>query len=217
MGFASPSRARAAHAALPHACIDPIPIACEIVHAFQTILTRHKHAADPAVISVTMVHGGEVTNVIPDDCELRGQVRTYSIATLDLIEAKMRTVAEHICLAHDARCEFHFLRNYPPTVNTPAEADFASQVFAGVLGEANVLPQVAAMTAEDFSYMLIAWPGAYIFIGNGEGEHRDPSHGGGPCTLHGASYDFNDALIPIGASCWVALVERFLATSAATA
>ncbi|QEI06513.1 amidohydrolase [Pigmentiphaga aceris] len=210
-GFRVTIKGKGGHAALPHACIDPIPIACEIVQAFQTILTRRKHAADPAVISVTTIHAGEVTNVIPDSCEIRGQVRTYSMATLDLIESKMRTMAEHICVAHDAQCEFQFVRNYPPTVNTVAEANFAKQVFGSVVGAENVVDQVAAMTAEDFSFMLLARPGAYIFIGNGNGAHRAAQHGGGPCTLHGASYDFNDALIPIGASCWVALVERFLA------
>ena len=200
------------HAALPHTAIDPVPVACEMVQAFQTILTRNKKPGDAGVISVTMIHAGEASNVIPDTCELSGTVRTFTLEVLDLIEARMRQIAEHLCAAHGARCEFRFHRNYPPTINTAAEANFARRVMAGIVGEANVLPQEAAMTAEDFSFMLQARPGAYAFIGNGDGAHREAQHGGGPCTLHNASYDFNDALIPLGATCWVRLAEEFLNT-----
>ena len=117
---------------------------------------------------------------------------------------------QHISAAHDAECDFYFHRNYPPTINSAAEANSAREVMAGIVGAANVLVQEAAMTAEDFSFMLLAKPGAYAFIGNGDGAHRDMHHGGGPCTLHNASYDFNDDLIPLGATCWVQLAEQFL-------
>ncbi|VTU17282.1 putative hydrolase YxeP [Variovorax sp. PBL-H6] len=203
------------HAALPHTGIDPVPIACEMVQAFQTIITRNKKPAEAAVISVTMIHGGEASNVIPDRCELKGTVRTFSLEVLDLIEARMRKIAEHVSAAHEAGCDFHFHRNYPPTINTAAEADFARRVMAGIVGEENVLAQEPAMTAEDFAFMLQARPGAYAFIGNGDGGHRDLHHGGGPCMLHNASYDFNDELIPLGATCWVRLAEEFLGRPAA--
>ncbi|MGJ7545382.1 M20 aminoacylase family protein [Variovorax sp. LT1R16] len=204
-------RGKGGHAALPHTGIDPVPVACEMVQAFQTILTRSKKPTETGLISVTMIHAGEANNVIPDSCELQGTVRTFTLEVLDLIETRMKKIAEHICAAHDAEVDFHFHRNYPPTVNTPAEADFARQVMAGIVGAENVLPQEGAMTAEDFAFMLQAKPGAYAFIGNGDGAHRDMHHGGGPCTLHNASYDFNDDLIPLGATCWVELAEQFLA------
>jgi amidohydrolase len=198
------------HAALPHTGVDPVPIACEMVQAFQTIITRNKKPTEAGVISVTMIHGGEASNVIPDCCELKGTVRTFSLEVLDLIEARMKKIAEHVSAAHDAECDFHFHRNYPPTINTAAEANFARRVMAGIVGEENVLVQEPAMTAEDFAFMLQARPGAYAFIGNGDGSHRDLHHGGGPCMLHNASYDFNDDLIPLGATCWVRLAEEFL-------
>ena len=202
------------HAALPHTGIDPVPVACEMVQAFQTILTRTKKPTDTGLISVTMIHAGEASNVIPDSCELQGTVRTFTLEVLDMIEARMKKIAEHISAAHDATCEFHFNRNYPPTINSAAEADFARGVMADIVGADNVLVQEAAMTAEDFSFMLLERPGAYAFIGNGDGAHRAPLHGGGPCTLHNASYDFNDDLIPLGATCWVQMAEKFLAPKA---
>jgi hippurate hydrolase len=198
------------HAALPHTAIDPIPIACRLVDAFPSILARDKKTDETAVITVTSMHAGEGFNVIPDCCELTGTIRTFSMETLDLIEARMRQIAEHQCAAYGARCEVDIERTYPPTINSAAEAEFARGVMASLVGEANVLPQDAAMTSEDFSFMLLAKPGAYAFIGNGDGAHRAMPHGAGPCTLHNASYDFNDALIPLGATCWVRLAEAYL-------
>jgi hippurate hydrolase len=198
------------HAALPHTAIDPIPIACRMVDAFPGILTRDKKADETAVITVTAIHAGEAFNVIPDSCELKGTIRTFSVETIDLIEARMRSIAGHLCESYGARCELVFDRIYPPTINSTAEAEFARGIMAGLVGADNVLPQDAAMTSEDFSFMLLEKPGAYAFIGNGDGTHREMPHGAGPCMLHNASYDFNDELIPIGASCWVRLAEAFL-------
>lgn len=199
------------HAAMPHTGIDPVPIACQMVQAFQTIISRNKKPVDAGVISVTMIHTGEATNVVPDSCELQGTVRTFTLEVLDMIEARMKQVAEHTCAAHEATCDFEFVRNYPPTVNSAAEADFARKVMASIVGEANVLVQEPTMGAEDFAFMLQARPGAYCFIANGDGGHRDLGHGGGPCTLHNPSYDFNDDLIPLGATYWVRLAEEWLA------
>ena len=204
-------RGKGSHAALPHNGIDPVPVACQMVQAFQTIISRNKKPVDAGVISVTMIHAGEATNVVPDACELQGTVRTFTIEVLDMIERRMRQVAEHVCAAHDAVCEFSFHRNYPPTVNHAAEAAFARQVMADMVGAENVLAQEPTMGAEDFSYMLQAKPGCYFFIGNGDGTHREMGHGGGPCTLHNPSYDFNDDLIPLGGTIWVNMVEKFLA------
>ena len=208
-------RGKGSHAALPHMGIDPVPIACQMVQAFQTIISRNKKPVDAGVISVTMVHAGEATNVVPDSCELQGTVRTFTIEVLDLIEARMQQIAENICSAFDATCEFEFVRNYPPTVNHPAETAFAREVMAGIVGPENVHQQEPTMGAEDFAYMLQAKPGAYCFIGNGDGGHRDAGHGAGPCTIHNPSYDFNDDLIPLGGTYWVRLAEEWLARPAA--
>jgi len=129
---------------------------------------------------------------------------------LDMIEQRMRQIAEHTCAAFDMTCEFEFLRNYPPTINSAAEAEFARQVMASIVGEAQVQTQEPTMGAEDFSYMLLEKPGCYAFIANGDGAHRDMGHGGGPCMLHNPSYDFNDELIPLGATYWVRLAQAWL-------
>ena len=203
-------RGKGSHAAMPHMGIDPVPIACQVVQGFQSIVSRNKKPLDAGVISVTMIHAGEASNVVPDACELQGTVRTFTTEVLDLIERRMRQVAEHTCAAHEARCEFEFARNYPPTVNSPAEAAFARQVMVDILGEDKVLAQEPTLGGEDFAYMLQAKPGAYCFIANGDGGHRDAGHGAGPCTLHNPSYDFNDALIPLGATYWVRLAQAWL-------
>ena len=205
-------RGKGGPAALPHNALDPVPVACQMVQAFQTIISRNKKPIDAGVISVTMVHAGEATNVIPDSCELQGTVRTFSIEVLDLIEQRMRQIAEHICAACEMHCEFEFERNYPPTINSVFEAEFARKVMASIVGEHNVRTQEPTMGAEDFSYMLMAKPGCYSFIANGDGAHRDIGHGGGPCTLHNPSYDFNDEILPLGATYWVRLAQAWLAT-----
>ena len=208
-------RGKGSHGAMPHLGIDPVPVACQMVQAFQTIISRNKKPIEAGVISVTMIHTGEATNVVPDSCEIQGTVRTFSVELLDMIERRMRQVAEHTCAAFEATCEFEFDRNYPPTINSAAEAEFARRVMTGIVGEANVLPQEPTGGAEDFSFMLQAKPGAYVFIANGDGTHRDMGHGAGPCTLHNPSYDFNDDLIPLGGTYWVELATQWLAQSAA--
>jgi len=207
-------RGKGGHAAMPHNSVDPVTIACQMVQAFQAIVSRNKKPVDAGVISVTMIHAGEATNVIPDSCELQGTVRTFSVAVLDMIEQRMRQVAEHSCAAFDAQCEFEFVRNYPPTVNSAREAEFARRVMAGIVGEQHVGIQEPTMGAEDFAYMLQALPGCYVFIANGDGAHREMGHGGGPCMLHNPSYDFNDNLIPLGATYWVQLAHQWLAQPA---
>jgi len=204
-------KGKGSHAALPHNGIDPVPIACQMVQAFQTIITRNKKPVDAGVISVTMINAGHATNVVPDSCVLQGTVRTFSLEVLDLIEKRMQVVAEHVCAAHEAQCEFSFRRNYPPTINHTSAVVEVKKVLNEVVGGENVLDQEPTMGAEDFSYMLQAVPGAYFFIGNGEGAHRHVGHGEGPCTLHNPSYDFNDDLIPLGGTVWVRLVESLLA------
>ena len=204
-------KARGAHAAQPHKGIDPIMIAVQVAQSWQTIVSRNIDPNDAAVLSITQIHAGSATNVIPDEATLIGTVRTFSGAVLDTIENRMRTIAEHTASAFDARVDFKFQRNYPPLINHPEQTAFAADVLRAMVGDAQVDAAVEpTMGAEDFAFMLQHKPGCYVFIGNGEGAHRDAGHGLGPCNLHNPSYDFNDALLPIGATYWVRLAETYL-------
>jgi amidohydrolase len=201
---------KGAHAAMPHLGLDPVPVACQMVQAFQTIVTRNKRPSDAAVISVTMIHTGEATNVVPDACEIEGTVRTFTLEVLDMIERRMREITEHTAAAFGLTAEFEFRRNYPPTINHRAEVAFLREVMTDMVGAESVEVIEPAMTAEDFSFLLQEKPGAYFMIGNGSGDHRVAGHGMGPCTLHNPNYDFNDELIPLGGSLWVRLAEAWL-------
>ncbi|HEY8026438.1 MAG TPA: M20 aminoacylase family protein [Burkholderiaceae bacterium] len=204
-------RGRGSHAAQPHKSVDPIMTAVQIVQSWQSIVSRNKNPLLPAVLSVTQIHSGSATNVIPDEATLIGTVRTFSVDVLDMIEQRMHDIAKHTAEAFDAEVDFHFKRNYPPLINHANETKFAVDVIESIVGadkvNANVEP---SMGAEDFAYMLQEKPGCYVFLGNGEGDHRSAGHGLGPCNLHNPSYDFNDDLLPIGATYWVRLAETFL-------
>jgi len=205
-------KGKGSHAAQPHKSADPIMVAIQIAQSWQTIVSRNKNPLEPGVLSVTQIHAGSATNVIPDDAVLIGTVRTFSTELLDLMEARMRTIAEHTAAAFDAEVDFQFKRNYPPLINHAQETAFAVGVMESIVGAANVDSHVEpSMGAEDFAFILQEKPGCYVFIGNGEGAHRSAGHGLGPCNLHNPSYDFNDELLPIGATYWVRLAETFLA------
>lgn len=211
-------KGKGAHAAQPHKGIDPIMIAIQIAQSWQTIVSRNASPLESVVLSVTQIHAGSATNVIPDDAQLVGTVRAFSNEMIDLVEQRMRAIATHTAAAFDAEIDFEFRRNYPPLINHPAETAFAADVLRSVVGEERVNAHTEpTMGAEDFAFMLQAKPGCYVFIGNGEGDHRDAGHGLGPCNLHNPSYDFNDDLLPIGATYWVRLAETYLkkATDAA--
>ena len=204
---------KGAHAAMPHLGVDPVLIASHLIQAFQSLVSRETKPIDATVVSVTQINAGEATNVIPDTCVMKGTVRTFSAQALDTIEQGMARICHQLPPAFNARAEFSFLRNYPPTINHAKEAMLAADVAAEIVGEAMVQRHVEpTMGAEDFAYMLQEKPGAYIFLGNGDtsGGHRTAGHGLGPCTLHNPSYDFNDDLIPIGATFWQLLAKRFL-------
>ncbi len=192
---------RGGHAAMPHLTVDPIPVVAEIVQAFQTIVSRTVAPTEPAVVSVTTINGGEATNAIPTSCTLSGTVRTATEEAIDVIADRMQRISEQICAAHGAEGEFRFVRTYPPTINPAAQAAFARTAMASVVGQDQVFDPEGAMTGEDFSFMLQQRPGAYAFIGNGA------KHG----ALHSDRYDFNDDVIPFGATVWVRLVEQFCA------
>ncbi|MHB9836206.1 M20 aminoacylase family protein [Paraburkholderia terrae] len=199
------------HGAMPHLGADPVFAVAQIVCALQSILTRNKNPVDAAALSVTQIHAGEAQNVVPTDAWLGGTVRTFSEATLDLIESRMRAIVSSIALGLGCRSEIEFSRNYPPTINDPEQTALAVEVMREVVGDQAVDAAIQpTMAAEDFSFMLRAKPGCYAFIGNGCGDHRIVGHGAGPCLLHNASYDFNDRLLPVGSTYFVRLVERFL-------
>jgi len=191
------------HAAMPHLGIDPIVIGTKIVESYQTIVSRLIDPQQPAVISVTRFHAGDTYNVIPDQVEISGCTRCFNPKTQYLIETRLREIAEGICASFGAKVEFSYERRYPPTINSEAESILAGDVASALVGEVNVnrAPQ-AAMGSEDFAYMLQERPGSYVWIGNGDGE--------GSCMVHNPGYDFNDQILPIGASYWAKMVEHLL-------
>lgn len=202
---------KGAHAAMPNLGTDPVMAAVQLAQSLQTIITRNHNPQDPVVLSITQIHTGSADNVIPNDAVMRGTVRTFSYDALDLTERRMAEITEHTCKAMNCDVEFNFIRRYPPTVNDPEQTAFCSQVLEGIIGADNIKTTMQpSMGAEDFSFMLQEVPGCYVWIGNGEGEHRDNGHGLGPCTLHNGSYDFNDSIIPLGATYWSELATQWL-------
>jgi len=191
------------HAALPHLVVDPIQAGTQIVQAWQTIVSRNVKPTDPAVLSVTQFHGGDAWAVVPEEIIIRGTVRTFSTDTKKLIKSRMEKIAIGICEAHDCEVEWWYDERFPPTVNSDEETDVAAKAAISICGTENVNTNVEMVTgSEDFGYMLEEKPGCYAFIGNGPGD--------GGCLLHSPHFDFNDEIIPIGASYWVELVSQVL-------
>ncbi len=210
--FSIEIQGKGGHAALPHNSADPIMAGVQIAQALQTIITRNKRPVDAAVISITQFHAGKTSNVIPDTAMLGGTVRTFTLEVLDLIERRLHEIANQVASAFDCKANIEFKRNYPPLINHERETVFASHVMRELVGEARVNTRIdPTMGAEDFAFMLLKKPGCYVFLGNGDGDHRMTGHGMGPCHLHNPSYDFNDALIPVGINYWVRLAQTFLA------
>jgi len=196
---------RGGHAALPDQCIDPIVVASQVVSALQTIPSRNTHPVDSVVISVTQIHAGDAYNVIPDSVRMHGTVRTFQQETRDKMPSSMLRVAEGVCAAYGATCELNYMSGYPATVNSVQEADISAKAVVDLLGEDKIIRNpTPSMGAEDFSYMLEARPGCYVWLGIG------PGKGEAGCMLHSSSYDFNDDVLPTGASYWVKLVENEL-------
>jgi hippurate hydrolase len=191
------------HAAMPHLTIDPIVVGTKIVEAYQSIVSRSIDPQDPVVLSVTQFHAGDAFNIIPNKVSISGCTRCFSPRVQEKLEAQMKQVATEICRAYGATCEFKYERRYPPTVNSEIEAHLAGSVATELVGADSVnLNPKPAMGSEDFAYMLQEKPGAYIWIGNGDGE--------GSCMVHNPSYEFNDEILPIGATWWVKLAETSL-------
>ncbi len=209
---------KGAHGGMPHLGHDPIVASAQIIQALQTIVSRDRHPLEAAVISVTQVHAGSAMNVIPSQAELKGTVRTFTNETLDLIEKRMGELVQYTSQAMNCEAKLAFKRNYPPTINEAKQTALCIEVMRDIVGDDQVNPQVVpTMGAEDFAFMLQELPGCYAWIGNGLGEHRDAGHGLGPCMLHNGSYDFNDDLLPLGATYWVRLAQHWFSKNSASA
>ena len=205
-------KGRGAHAALPHEGADPVVAAVHLAQALQTIVSRNKKPIDAAVLSITQIHAGDAYNVIPNTAMLAGTIRTFTMDVLDLMEKRLREICAGTASTFGVEVDVQFHRNYPPLINSAVETQFCREVAAKVVGEGNVVfGSEATMGSEDFAFMLLEKPGCYVFAGNGLGEHRFAGHGAGPCMLHNPSYDFNDQLLPIGATYWSQLVADWFA------
>ena len=198
-------RGHGAHAAMPHLGVDPVLAGAAIVQSLQSLVSRGIEPVDAAVVSVTQFNAGDAYNVIPTEAVLRGTVRSFKAATRDAMEAGIRRISENTAAAYGATAEVKYERGYPSLVNWPEQTGIAARVLIGMVGEQRVHQKFPpTMGGEDFSYMLQAKPGCYVFMGNGQGA------GIPGCMLHNPGYDFNDAALPVGASYWVRLVEHCL-------
>ncbi|MBK7469276.1 MAG: amidohydrolase [Betaproteobacteria bacterium] len=194
---------RGAHAAMPHNGWDPIVAGSALVQALQTIVSRNTHPVEAGVVSVTQFHGGDTWNVIPNEVVIRGTTRSFKPEVQALIQRRIGEICNGVAATYGCTVKFWYDRRYPPTVNSAAEAETSRSVLVDLVGAGNVHTDLTpTMGAEDFAFMLQAKPGCYVWIGNGAGE--------GGCMLHNPGYDFNDEILPLGASYWVKLVERCL-------
>jgi amidohydrolase len=188
------------HAAQPHRTIDPIVAASGIVQAIQSIVARNVDPLHGAVVSVTTIKAGEAFNVIPQRAKLTGTARSLDPLVRDLLERRLKEVSQNVAAAFGATAHFSYSRNYPVTMNHPDQTKKAVAVASDVASEANVdADHPAVMGGEDFSFMLEARPGAFIFVGNGD-----------TAGLHHPAYDFNDSAITYGSSYWARLVETLM-------
>jgi hippurate hydrolase len=192
------------HGAMPASTVDAVVVASYIVVVLQTIVSRNVDPREMAVISVGAIHAGNAPNVIAETAELRLTVRAFSPEVRALLRERITQLVATQAEALGARAEVDYQWGYPALQNEPALTDFARQVAVDHFGPGCLVPDMKPLTgSEDFAYMLEQKPGCYFTIGNGDGQ--------GGCMVHNPGYDFNDAILPIGATYWVKLVERFLA------
>jgi amidohydrolase len=191
------------HGARPESGVDPVIVGSAIASALQTIVSRNVRPVETAVVSITRFHAGQAYNVIPDKAVLGGTVRCFSDQVMSLVEERMRRIAESVAVGFGAKAELDFRVLFPVLMNHADETQFILDCAADIVGEENVYRSMTpTMASEDFASMLRAVPGAYIQIGNGDGE--------GACEVHNPGYDFNDAALPYGSSLFVKLVEKRL-------
>ena len=196
------------HAAMPDQCVDPIVAGAQIITALQSIVSRNVAPSDSAVISLTVVNAGFATNVIPDEMHLKGSLRYFKPEVGTEVRRRMKKVVEGIAESMGASATLESRPNYPATINTPKHAEKCAEAAAMVAGVDKVHRNMSpSMGSEDFSFLLNASEGAYIWIGNGEVPKDQPQGG---CMLHNTHYDFNDAILSLGASYWVQLAKNIL-------
>ena len=201
-------KGKGGHAAMPDKCIDPVVVGAQIISALQSVVARNVAPLNSAVVSITMVNAGTASNVVPDDMQLTGSLRYFSKEVGDEVKEKIKNIVEGISQSMGASATFESLPNYPATINTPKHSELCANAAAMVVGENNVLRnEQPTMGSEDFAFLLNASEGAYIWIGNGLVPEDGPKGG---CMLHNTQYDFNDEILPIGASYWVQLVQNIL-------
>ena len=192
------------HGATPHETIDPVVAIVAMVQAIQTIIPRNIYALDQAVISVTMIHTGSANNIIPEDGTFCATIRSFNPEVRALMKKRIYEIVEGTAAAFNVKAEIDYEWGYPATINDADQADFAANVAREISGDLLVDDDAPReMGAEDFSYMLNERPGAYLFLGTGEG-----------AGLHHPHYDFNDEAAPIGSSFFVRLVEKGLPLAA---
>jgi amidohydrolase len=191
---------RGGHAARPHVSVDTVLVGAQIINQIQSIVARNVDPLHAAVISICVFQAGTTDNVIPQTALLRGTARSLTPEVRDLLEQRLQAVVTGTAQLYGANAKLTYRRDYPVTRNHERQAAFAASVAGEIVGRERVDDAVApVMGAEDFSFMLEARPGAFIFVGNGDS-----------ANLHHPAYDFNDEAIPFGASYWVKLIETAL-------
>jgi hippurate hydrolase len=193
-------QAKGGHAAAPHNAIDPIVIAAQVINALQTITSRQANPQDAVVLSITRMHAGDSYNVIPETAHLSGTVRTFSHRAQEKVIAQLKQLAEVTCQAYGASAEVSYQKRYPATINNVVETENSVLAAMDVVGSGNIIhDNPPSMGSEDFSFLLNECKGCYVSIGNGKS-----------ASLHNPHYDFNDDILPIGASYWAKIVEMQL-------
>ena len=191
-------KGKGGHVANHHLAVDPIVAACGITQAIQTIVSRSRSPFDDLVVSVTQIHTGSADNIIPDTAYINGTVRTFSRDTQDMVKRRLADIVAGQAAAYGVTAELVYHDDYPPTINDPAQTEFAIAAASDVVGAPNVAGDLhKEMGAEDFAFFLENRPGAYVFVGNGE-----------TADVHNPAFNFDDAAAPFGASYLVRLVER---------
>ncbi len=195
-------KGKGGHAAKPDGCIDPIVAGSAIIQTIQTFASRNVDPLNSVVVSITQFHAGTAFNIIPQEAHLSGTVRCLDEEVRTLVEKRVTEIATHVALAHGCTAEVNYDRMYPPTINHVKQVRFAGEIAKSVVGEANVdMDTPPVMGGEDFSFMLEARPGAFIYVGNGDS-----------AGLHHPAYDFNDEAIPHGISFFAELVHKSMPT-----
>jgi hippurate hydrolase len=197
---------RGGHASMPHQTRDPVPVACEIVTAIQSLVTRRYEAAEATVVTVTQLDAGSAHNVIPDRAVLKGTIRTLSPERRRVIRGDLRRLAEGIAAAHECRAEITVVDGFPPTINDPRSVDLFADVARELPGGAfETLPH-PIMGAEDFSYVLEKVPGAMAFLGVA----AEGSDWAGCCGIHSSRMVVDESVLPRGAAILAGAALRFL-------